>query len=293
MRGFLGLVIVGGVLCAGWFGVAQLLRMAPDHLHARGAEVQSIAVAGFPLRFDLALDRPALRAQGWSADAAHLSLPSYWPFRASGTLSGGHTLTRPGANWRMDGPDMPFAATVTPGLVLRAATLQGRELTLRGPLSGWLDSIALSLSPTDDPLARAVTLDMDRLDFGGLEILSATVRAQFEFTTPPRLTTRPSLQRVTVARARIDMGATQAEVSGTLERDADGHLNGELPLTVTNWQPLLAQMQQNGLLPPNQAQMVMMMAQGMSNGTMLSLPLNVRASVVYLGPLALFDLGRI
>lgn len=293
MRGFLGLVILGGALCAGWFGVAQVLRMAPDHLPARGAVVQSIAVTGFPLRFDLALERPTLPAQGWSADAAHLSLPSYWPFRATGTLSGGHTLTGRGATWRIDGPDMPVAATVTPGLVFSTATLQGHDLTLSGPLSGRLDSVALSLSPTDDPLARTITLGMNGLDFGGLGTLSATLRAQLKFTAPPRLTTRPGLQRVTVARARIETGTARAEVSGTLERGADGGLTGDLPLTITNWRPLLAQLQQSGLLPPDQAQMVMMMAQGMSNGATLSLPLSVRASVVYLGPLALLDLGRI
>ena len=147
MRGFLGLVIVGGVLCAGWFGVAQLLRMAPDHLHARGAEVQSIAVAGFPLRIRSGAGSPRPARAGLvcrcraSVPAQLLAIPRQrhtvgrphidkagrkLAYGRAGYALRGHRHTRVG--------------------VTRGPTLQGRELTLRGPLSGWLDSIALSLS---------------------------------------------------------------------------------------------------------------------------------------------------
>ena len=78
-----------------------------------------------------------------------------------------------------------------------------------------------------------------------------------------------------------------------LARAPDGRLNGKLDLAITNWQSLLQQARETGLLPPDQAPIIMMMAQGMSQDDSLSLPLTIADSVVYLGPMALLSLGPI
>lgn len=287
MRGVLGLVILGGMVCACWFGAAQVLRMTPDQMAARGVQVQSVDVTGFPLRFDIALDRPALPARGWSADALTLSTASYWPFTATGALTNPQNLP-----WRIEGPDMPLSIAVTPGMVLSTAEIAGHDLTLHGPISGRLGSVTLSVSPADDPLARRLSLEMDGVALGGPDTASATIRAVVHMTAPPRLPRRPDIRQIDLARAELSFGATRAELSGTLDRGPDGRLNGALPLTVTNWRALLNTLQQSGLLPADQAPMVMMMAEGLSNGDRLSLPLTVAGSVVSLGPLTLLDLGR-
>jgi hypothetical protein len=287
MRGVPGLVILGGVFCAYWFGAAQLLRMAPDQFPERDVQMDTVAVSGFPLRFDIALTRPALPARGWSADTVTLSTASYWPFSATGALSNPQNLA-----WRIEGPDMPLSIAVTPGMVLSKAAIEGHDLTLHGPIPGRLRSVTLSVSPADDSLARKLSLDLDGLALGGADTASAALRAVVYMSDPPRLRRRPDIRQIDLTRAELSLGPMRAELSGTLERGPDGTLNGALPLTVTNWRALLGAFQHSGLLPPDQAPMVMMMAQSLSNGDRLSLPLTVAGSVISLGPLALLDLGR-
>lgn len=294
MRGFLLLIILGSLFCAAWFGAATLLRMAPGQLSARDVQVQSVAVTGFPLLFDIAVERPALPARGWSAEALRLSLPSYWPFSATGTLSGPQELTWRGAAWRIDGPDMPLSITLTPGMVVTTATLEGRDLSLRGPIFGHVASMAVSLSPAETPTARALALDLDGLSLGGIAMTAASLRAVLDMTAPPRLTDHPSLTRINLNDARITMREIEAEATGTLDRNPDDkRLTGELRLTITNWRALFGLMQNAGLIPPGQAPMLLMMAQRLGTGDTLSLPVSVRSSVVYLGPLALLDLGPV
>lgn len=293
MRKLWVLVMLGGAICAIWAGAAQLLRMAPDHLPAGGPQVQSVAVAGFPLRFDLSLDRPAMPAWGWQARSAQLSLPSYWPFSAAGALSGAQTLTWRGATWRSDGPDMPVALEITPGLVLRAARLDARDMAWRGPLAGRIGTLALSLSSAESATARALDLDLDGLALAGLDPTDAALRAVLHMAAPPRMTARPVVARIEVTRARLKMGDIRAEAQGTLTRAPDGFWNGSLTLAVTNWRAVLARLQDAGMLAPDAAAMARVMAQRMSEGARLSLPLTVSESVFRLGPIALLDLGRL
>lgn len=292
MRGFLGLVILAGMFCAYWFVVAQVLRSAPDLLPERSAQAQSIAVSGFPLRFDISVARPALPARGWSAERLTLAVPSYWPFSSTGKLSGPQDLTWRGAHWQIDGPDLPLSVAVSPSLTLTHAKIEGHDLTLRGPLSGNLQSVVVSILPTDTPQARALTMALTELNLGALAVTSASVRAVLHMTVPPRLTRPQQLHRIEITHAQGSFGEIQVEATGTLERTPDGRLNGSLPLTVTNWRALFTMLQNAGVLPAEQAPMVMMMMQGMSNGDSLSLPLTITDSIVYLGPLSLLDLGR-
>jgi len=288
MRGFLGVVILGGMFCAYWFGSAVALRMAPAHLPADSVQADQIAVTGFPMRFDIAVDRPALPARGWSADGLSLSLPSYWPFAATGTLSGPQELTWRGVDWRLDGPDMPVSFALTPGLELTMARLDARDLQLLGPVSGRLDSAALAVDKAGDPASRAVALDMAGLALGKMEIPRASLRAVLHMADAPR---PPRVKQIDLSRAKITMAEITVTANGTLDRAPDGRLSGNLPLTVTNWRALLRMLQENGLVPADQAPILQMMAERLGQGDTLSLPLTLKDSVVSLGPLALLELG--
>ena len=216
MRGFLGVVILGGMFCAYWFGSAVALRMAPAHLPADSVQADQIAVTGFPMRFDIAVDRPALPARGWSADGLSLSLPSYWPFAATGTLSGPQELTWRGVDWRLDGPDMPVSFALTPGLELTMARLDARDLQLLGPVSGRLDSAALASGQGRRPCVARGGAGYGRAGLGQdgdtTRILCAPC-----FTWQMRRA-RPRVKQIDLSRAKITMAEITVTASGTLDR---------------------------------------------------------------------------
>lgn len=294
MRMILGLVILGGLVCAYWFGAAYLLRKAPARLAERGVQVDAITVSGFPAQFNLALTKPALRARGWSADWARLSLRAYWPFTATGHLSGQQNITWRGANVQLDGADMPATLALSPGLALETARISGRDMVLGGAISGRLHTAALELSRGTTAAEYALALDLDGLQLASFRqvVPTAMLRATLRFAKPLRPTIRQVPQDIELVEASIDLGMTRMQATGTLTRRADARWDGAIALTLSDWPVLMTTLEDMGIMRPDQAPMVRMMAQSMAKGETLSLPLTVAGSVVSLGPLALWDFGR-
>lgn len=295
MRAIIWVLGLGALFCGWWFGAAALLRAAPAHLVPRGVEIQALEVTGFPSAFDLRLDAPALPARGWRAGWAALSVPSYWPFSAQGTVSGQQSIAWRGAEWRLDGADMPVAVALSTGLEVERAALSGRDMRLSGPMAATLDTLSLRLDRAEAAESYALALDMTGLALAplGQRLDNASLRARLTYATPLRLTAPGTLAEIELRDARFVSGPSTAELAGTLTRRSDGLWDGALSLRITNWQPIMAALQQSGALPSDQAPLVMMVAQGMSEGDTLTLPLTVTGSILSLGPIPLLDLGRL
>ena len=78
-----------------------------------GVQVADIAVAGFPLRFDVSLDQPALPARGWSAPWLRVQVPAWWPFRATGMAAGRANPAPARVDWPA-GADIAFSLQTIP-----------------------------------------------------------------------------------------------------------------------------------------------------------------------------------
>ncbi|SUZ30854.1 hypothetical protein ROE7235_00583 [Roseibaca ekhonensis] len=295
MRFVLGLIIIGAMFCAYWGGASYVLRHEHGRLAAKDVQVSDVAVTGFPLRFDLTAARPALPALGWSAAWLRATLPSYWPFRAEGVLSGTQTLMQRGTEWQVSGGDMPFSLNSDPALRLNAAQLRGDALRLTGPGATLaVDQFEMTLSPADIPSRRNLTLSLQDVTSSALPqpLRRATLDAMLEFDHAPDLRGTAQLATITLQDSFLEWDGARIGLDGTATLRDDRRLDGQITLTVTGWRTMLAQMQATGLIPPDQAPMVQMMAASMSNGDDLILPLAMDASVLSLGPLVLFDLGR-
>ncbi|MBN2759981.1 MAG: DUF2125 domain-containing protein, partial [Rhodobacteraceae bacterium] len=190
MRAIVWLSLLSGLFCAYWFGAAYLLRAAPTYVSDRGVQVARVDVAGFPMGFDLRLDAPALPARGWRADWAALSVPSYWPFSAQGTLSGQQQFRWRGAEWRLTGADMPLSLELTPGLTVTRAALGGRDMALAGPIGAQLGALDLTLTPAETAQDYHLALDLTDLTFVqlGHDLDSASLRAILRYAAPLRMT---------------------------------------------------------------------------------------------------------
>jgi hypothetical protein len=293
MRAIVWLSLLSGLFCAYWFGAAYLLRTAPAYVSDRGAQVAGVDVTGFPTAFDLRLDTPALPARGWRADWAALSIPSYWPFSAQGALSGQQRFRWRGAEWRLTGTDMPLSLDLTPGLTVTRAALSGRDMSLAGSIGAQLGALNLTLEPTGTAQVYQLSLDLSDLTLAeiGHQLNSASLRATLQFEPPMRLTARGALTAIELTEVRMVSGISESTITGRLSRRADGLWDGTLALAITNWQPLMTAFQDSGLLAPDQARLISMMAQGMSEGDRLTLPLTVAGSILSLGPIPLLDLG--
>lgn len=295
MRLVLGLSILGVLFSAYWFGVAALLRQPAKAVAMQDAQVAQISVSGFPRRFAIRLDQPALPAQGWSAPWLRADVPVYWPFSATGTLPGAQTLRFRGTDWSTKGPDLWFAGRTDLSLTLHAAHLGGQSLRVAGAgLTAALGPFKLALTPGDTPTTRNLRLTLSSLELAALPVPVSDVRVQMamSFDRAPDLRGNARIKAIGLDGTRFDWGNTRIAASGTLTPREDGRLDGAVTLEITGWSRVLDRLQTMGLLPPDQVPMLRMMAQSMSTDERLTLPLTLNGSIIGLGPLALLDLGR-
>lgn len=295
MRLVLGFFILGVLFCVYWFGVAALLRQPPKGDALQNAQVAQISVSGFPRRFAITLDQPALPAQGWSAPWLRADVPVYWPFSATGTLPGAQTLRFRGTDWSSTGPDMWFAGRTDFSLTLHAAHLEGQSLRVAGAgLTATLGPFKLALTPGDTPTTRRLRLTLSSLELAALSVPVSDVQMEMaiSFDRTPDLRGNARIRAIGLDGTRFDWGNTRIAASGTLTPRDDGRLDGAITLEITGWSRVLDRLQTMGLLPPDQVPMLRMMAQNMSADERLILPLTLSGSVLGLGPLALLDLGR-
>jgi hypothetical protein len=294
MRAILGMGLLFAVFSAYWFALAQTIRNAPEHLDPFGLHMSSVAVSGYPARFDLRLTDPAAPRHGWSAQWVQAQARSYWPFAVEGKLSGAQSWRLAGADWQTDGAEMPFTLQTDPSLQVQSAQVQAGATRIDGPLAASFAGFTLRLDPATDPAARRVTATLRDLSVPALDsaLVQASVNAVLTFDTVPDLRGMARWNHMAIQDLTASWEDVALQASGDLARGADGRLDGQIQLSIRNWRDMLAALMAAGYLPPDQAPMIGMMAQSMADGADLTLPLAVNGSILRLGPLALLDLGQ-
>lgn len=282
------------------------------------SEVISVAdytLGGFPHRFDLTLNAPRLHLPDatitWRGDVLNIHALSYQPHHVIAVFPDLQHITLFGQDWVVRSPDARASLVAAPmqGGSLDRANLvfevpefaQGSQLhradSLRASLTHISDAhyqLALELSGLrPDAAVRAALGATDTLP---PLLARSRVMATLEFAEPLQVNGRlPTVQDINVTDAEIIWGDISLQATGRLRPDLGGTVSGQLDLRVTNWDQGLALMAAGGMIDPDATQMARMMLTAMSDREtgQLDLPLQIRQSVMSIGPLVLGHLPRL
>lgn len=304
LAGLLGL----GALAFGllWVGLVALAQ-GPG-ARALGGDV---AVSGFPARF--ALSTTELRLQsadgrmGWQGAGVAVSAPVWDPLTMTIELPAEQALVVRGVpiTLRADaagatlglsfGADVPIrqaALALTP-VEMAALGLTHRAQSLRATLAQDTGGVQLSVETTAlalDPMLRGL------LDPGAslpAQLERVALDAVLSLSAPLALRgTVPRVQAIDVQAAQLRWGKIAIDATAALARDGAQTFAGTLTLRVTGWPELLALLVRVGVVGPDMVPLAQGMAAGMTDPAtgILTLPLEMRASRLWLGP---FGLGQL
>ena len=324
------LVGIAALWCLWWWLAATAVeRGATAWLDARRAEgwraeLQELAVTGFPLRLTARAEGIALadpsRGLGVEAEALMLSAPAYWP--------GDLTLSLPETPIRLDLPLGPFllrasdaagALRLHPGtaLELEALSLQSGAWELNLPQGNLLsaEALALRLAQLPDAPARyratlsaqgAMPGDLAR---GALALPPDWPRAVDRLEGDVTLHLAAPLDRRTLERRlprpeaialdglALAWGPVGFSAEGAVEIDESGMPEGDLRLVVENWPEATARAEAAGWITEarrGQAEVLLNALANMGGGAeTLDLTLRFAEGEMFLGPILLGPAPRL
>lgn len=160
MRALLGLVVVAFLGWSGWWWVASGAartgtETAMDALRAQGwqAGYADLTVAGYPNRIDLTATAPRLAPPGagwgWAAPFVQVFALSYRPWHVIAAFAPDQDLTTPLGPMRLTAGKLQSSVVVEPGtdLVLDRFQMAGEGLALTGALAASADTLSLATRP--------------------------------------------------------------------------------------------------------------------------------------------------
>jgi hypothetical protein len=278
MRILTAVVLVLAALWAGWWVVGSRAAghtagAALARLRAEGwtAEAGSIAVRGFPNRFDTTFEDLVLAPPGrlprWRAPFFQILALSYRPWHVIAVFPPAQEIATPGGPVQIDAREMRASLVLEASsrLALDRFTFSAEDVAMTGaPLAG----IERALLATRQTAGRAAAHDL-ALDLQGLRLapglralldpagrLEAAVElvsldATLDFDAQwDRFAaeTRPQLTAVELRRAGITWGALRLTAAGALQVGADGRPEGRITVTARGWRQMLALARDAGLL---------------------------------------------
>jgi hypothetical protein len=160
MRALLGLVVVAFLGWSGWWWVASGAartgtETAAAALRAQGwqASYADLTVAGYPNRIDLTATAPRLARPGdgwgWAAPFVQVFALSYRPWHVIAAFAPEQDLTTPLGPMRLAAGRLQSSVVVEPGsdLVLDRFQMAGEALALSGALAASADTLSLATRP--------------------------------------------------------------------------------------------------------------------------------------------------
>ena len=295
------------------FGVWRWL----DERRAAGwqAEVDAVAVSGFPARFDMTLEAVALAdpATGIRVAAQDLRIaaPSYWPADV--------TVFLPSTPVEISTADTVITLTAPTGqTTLRLhpkVTLQLDHLTassgpwvLNLPQGNLLQAqdFRAEVSQTDDPKSYRFALSASQLIPGAMirtalnlpldwplafDVFGADMVVNLDAPIDRlALENRPPQPReIAVERAEAEWGPLRLSLHGNLLIDESGTPEGQLDLLVENWRDAVDLAEQSGAMPQNMRPRAEIMLNALANmgadPASLDLKLRFANGGMFLGPI--------
>lgn len=321
MRGLVGSVGILGLLFGGYWlagstaldrGVAGLAQSLRDD--GWTVQISGIDTPGFPARFDLDLTGLELRdptgSFGWLAPGLQLSAASYLPTSVQAALPGEQTLILPDQRITVNSTDLlaNLRVQARPSLPLQNISVTSGPLRLTSDL-GWQTTATLALVTLHDPVGAADQFDltlrvtglvppaavMDLMNADRLlpaEVEKVVVNAALGFDRPlDRFAGQPDPARLTsvdLREAAMVWGDVGLTAAGTLQIDSAGSPEGDIVVTATNWQKLVAMAVSARMLAPGAAPTWErgLAALAQPDGS-LRAPIRFQAGFMSLGPIPL------
>ncbi|MDD7970487.1 DUF2125 domain-containing protein [Roseinatronobacter alkalisoli] len=299
-----------------WHYAARELdsRISATLAHNDTLTASDYSLGGFPHRFDLTLHAPRLRlADGeidWQGEALNLHALSYKPHHVIAVFPPVQILGLYGQDWHLRSADARASVVARSGvsgavdranLVFATPQFSHRTITheadsLRASLTHFTGAqyeLALDLSGLRPDAGLLAGLDPDRM----LPPMLARSRvlAMLDFASPLHLNAGlPPLREIDIDELEIIWGDITLQASGVLRPDVGGTLSGQLDMRMTQWETVVSLLVSTGVIPPDGAQMARMIFASLSDQStgQLALPLQVRQSVLSLGPVVLGQLPR-
>ncbi len=314
MRILLFLILSSLLMLGGYWVVAsQMIERQVAALIAASAQITGTprSVTGFPLSFHQIIEAPHWRSRdgqsGWNAPELTLHAASYQPNRITAQFPHSQMLHLGTIDTVLHTTEMTGQVTIGADQHLRAARLMIESAALSPALLiESAQTIRIFLEQTAgerygvqaqaDALHLApeiVTLIAPGMAWDATQIERLSLTAVIDLTSPLQFgASWPDLTALDLTQAHLNWGALQIAADGRIERSASGVFDGKITLQVADWQPLLALLQQHDILPPDAAVMAAMFfaAQSEPGTNRLSLPLELRDSILSLGPIALMQL---
>lgn len=300
------------VWSAAWFAAAWIIERHGNALVARSdlLTAQPGPVAGFPLSFQTTAHNVDWRSRdgrsGWQADEITLQAASFQPNRLHMQFSDQQQIRLAGLTSRLQSADMAADATLRADLTLATARMTLNDARLEPPLfvdrSGLAElslehieggTYALSIRAHTLGLAAPVleALDPDQTLPDHLDELRLDAALQFSAAIPAQ-GPLPQLISLHMKDAQLDWGALNLGLDGQISRSDTGALDGQMALSLQDWRPFHAMLVATGALPPDAAMMagLFLAAQTQSGSHAVTLPLDLRDSMLSLGPFPLVRL---
>ncbi|MFN0115151.1 MAG: DUF2125 domain-containing protein [Paracoccaceae bacterium] len=286
---------------------------ALSDLRASGrGDFASVSVAGYPSRFDLTVDRPALANPGsglaWSAPFLQVFALAYLPNRVIAVWPHEQTLTLGPETLRIRSDDMRASATLglSRALPLDHLTFVAQGLRAEAaPGGGTLSATSLRFATrrsAGNAGAHDIALAAGGLLPGGFA-LPATVAGKpaalridtsAAFSGPLDLNAAggpPALTALTLNALDLTWGAVRLAGAGELTVTPSGHPDGRIDLTLADWRSGIAAAAALGLIRPELVPTwTNILAEISTSGpdpATVTLPLIFRGGLVFLGPLPL------
>lgn len=318
-----GILALSGLYAGYWALGAKALRGGAEAalIEARGAgwgDAGAISLAGFPSRFDLTLEEPRLTdpagAFEWRAPLAQILALSYQPNRVIFWAPPTQSLRLGRQEFTLTNSDMRASIEVA---LNEAAPLTEATLVIEAPAIAEASQGALARARQlraaiaeapalpEAPEAPAYRIGLELLDAESAAltgpISQLTLDAVASLSTPldrhlAEQPIAPRAKHISLRRLDLNWADKRLAAEGELTPDAAGYPQGTLTLESADWRAWLTEAEAQGLLPPENKQLVISAAESLARQSpdgVLRLPLGFRGRKVYFGPIALGPAPRL
>ncbi|MBN2907749.1 MAG: DUF2125 domain-containing protein [Rhodobacteraceae bacterium] len=324
MRRLLGGVVVLTLVWSGYWALAartldQGLAAWFAARRAEGwvAEYDTLAVAGFPTRFETTLTGLALAdpdtGLAWAAPVFRFAAPSYQPQHVTATWPPAQQIATPRETITLDSTTMQGALAFRPGpaleLVQARYALAGVALISD---AGWRAEMAQADLASDAvadrpnahhivfsatqmrPPARLVAM-LDKAQILPDLFERIGIDATLDFDAPwdrhAVEDRRPQITRIELALLDATWGRLALQAAGDLSVDGNGRPSGEIAIRATNWREMVAIARASGRMSPRVADRIegaLGVVAGLSGrADTLDVTLRLAGGQTWLGPVPL------
>lgn len=324
LRWFAALVLAPAFLWSAYwiaavYGAQWGVNLALTEARQAGATVdfQTVAVSGYPTRFDLRVAGPTVSVEGvtWASSEVQAMAESARPHDIHIDLSHPQRLAGRFGAFEIDTALATLTILFRPDwdMPLAEIALSARDVRI------WEDGawgvniqnvLASSFDAADGDTAYGVEVALGNINLA--EVLSA-LPVQYHVITKAEVLSNvvfdkawdrrifdrgaPLLQTLDLQRVQFDFGAAEIALVGQLSADDGGALSGVLSLSLVGWAELFELAKQQGYVEPAFEDVALSLLSGLAAqdgvSDTLSLPLVVQQGMISYGALTLGVLPRL